>query len=648
MAHDRSLRLRWALLAVALAAALWGRTLVVVDAENLAMKSVGTAVEAAEATRTREFGREPAIVVLAEPRPGAEGQEADLSRWEAALVARPEVSEVLGALSPSPGVRAVALSLCTDAEGRYAATAETLEAHAADELPATHHVALGGVPVVEVAIAHAMAADRARVLPLVALALAAILALSYRSLRMALCALAVPLAGVVVVEGLQGILGLAVDPVSNLLGPVVLTVGVASSVHVIERFTALRDAGHDAHESRRRVLRELRAPVALALVTTVAGLLGLLASPIPAVVRFAWLASIAVAVTMAATLVYLPDLLRWTRWSERDLAARHARRARRGTLWIARHALLLVVAGATIGGWALAASFDGRVDSDPLVVLEESDAARVDSARITAHLGGSEVFELLLPPSEGVSPLALLGLVRDVSALEGVARPAGTPRRSDGGYTLLSFVLAPGGSEARELVFAEAEALARARGYGGTHATGLPVRLSRDSDALVNGQRRGILATLAALALILAAGFRSLGLGLLGLVPNAMPVLVVQGAMAQLDMPLTVASSMIATVMLGLVIDDTVHLLHAWREAEGGALRRLSSALTRVGRPVVLTSLVLSVGFAATWAGRVQATREFGVLAVITLFAALVANLLLLPALLLLGSRFQRPARSRA
>lgn len=649
MRADPSLRLRWSLLFVALAAALWGRARLRVDAENLAMKSTGTASEASDLLRVREFGSEPAVVVLAEPLDASRADaEVDLSSWEQGLRARPEVSAVLGALSPSAGVRALALGLRANADGRYAGAAEALAAHAADGLPDGHGIALGGVPVVELAIAQAMARDRARVLPLVALALTAVLAWAYRSLRLALAALALPLCGVLVLEGLQGALGLAVDPVSSLLGPVVLTVGVASSVHVMERHAVLRAEGRDARACRGALLEELWKPVALALATTVAGLLGLLGSPIPAVVRFAWLAALGVTLTMTATLIYLPDLLAACPWVVRDAREQRRRRARRGTLWIARHALPVVVLGATLGGWSVAATLSGRVDSDPLHVLESGDRVRVDAARIAARLGGSEVFELLLPPSAQAAPAGLLGLLREVSALDGVAGPAGVPRTSSGGHALLAFVLEPGGSAAREQVFAQAEALARARGFAEAAATGLPVRLSRDSGELVRGQRRGILATLAALALLLGLGFRSIGLGLLGLLPNAMPVLFVQGGMSALDRPLSVASSMIATVMLGLVIDDTVHLLHAWREAEGGAVRRIVQALTRVGRPVVLTSVVLAAGFAATWFGRLHATREFGVLAVIVLATALLANLLLLPALLLLGSRFSPSARVHA
>jgi predicted RND superfamily exporter protein len=646
---DRSLRLRWSLLVPLLALAAWCSTRLVVDAENLAMKSVGTASASADRLRAQEFGSEPALVVLAEPREAAVAPaDVDLSAWEQGLRARPEVAGVLGALSPSAGVRAVALRLRTREDGRYAAAAESLAAHAADDLPAGHCVALGGVPVVEVAIAHAMASDRARVLPLVALALTVVLAWAYRSLRLALAALALPLAGVLVLEGLQGAIGLAVDPVSSLLGPVVLTVGVASSVHVMERYAALRAEGRDARASRSALLRELWTPVVLALATTVAGLLGLLGSPIPAVGRFAWLASLGVALTMSATLLYLPDLLAGCAWPARDARVERRRRARRGTLWIARHALPIVVLGAGVGGWSVAATLSGRVDSDPLHVLEARDGVRLDAARIAAHLGGSEVFELLLPPRAGATPLALLELLRDVSALDGVAQPAGAPRTSPAGFALLAFVLEPGGSEAREHVFAQTEALARGHGFAGAQATGLPVRLSRDSGELVRGQRRGILATLVALAVLLGLGFRSIGLGLLGLVPNAMPVFLVQGGMAALDRPLTVASSMIATVMLGLVIDDTVHLLHAWRETRGGAVQRSVRALTRVGRPVVLTSVVLAAGFAATGFGRLHATREFGALAVFVLVTALLANLLLLPALLLLGSRFTGPARARS
>src|SRR5690606_8018654 len=104
---------------------------------------------------------------------------------------------------------------------------------------------------------------------------------------------------------------------------------------------------------------------------------------------------------------------------------------------------------------------------------------------------------------------------------------------------------------------------------------------------------------------------------------------------------LDVTNVLVATVALGIVVDDTVHLLHAYREER--ALRptraALVAAIERSGRAVVLTSLILSGAFATYLLSPLGFVRVFGLLACLTFAAALAADLLLLPALVLVLER---------
>jgi predicted RND superfamily exporter protein len=269
---------------------------------------------------------------------------------------------------------------------------------------------------------------------------------------------------------------------------------------------------------------------------------------------------------------------------------------------------------------------------------------RQDTALVAQELGGTDVFELLLSPTqEPMPPLAVMGLSARVSALAGVVGPAGLPRASAAGHRLLSFLIAPAGSRARAELFAAAETLAHEAGWPEAHATGLAVSVARDSNAFVRAQGWGILATLASLWIVMSLGFRSFGLGLLGLVPNGLPVLCLYGALGLAGRPLTVASSMIGTVMLGLIVDSTIHILHAWRSARGSAVRRVARALERVGRPITVSTVVLCLGFSAGLLGGLVTTREFAALAVSTLIVAWLTDLVLLPTVLVL----RRPSLSR-
>jgi predicted RND superfamily exporter protein len=128
-----------------------------------------------------------------------------------------------------------------------------------------------------------------------------------------------------------------------------------------------------------------------------------------------------------------------------------------------------------------------------------------------------------------------------------------------------------------------------------------------------------------------------------------LPCLVVQGALFALGRTATVATALVAAAMLGLVVDNTIHLVHRWRGARArGAGPRLAAAraLESAGGAVLRTSLCLAAGFGTGLVGGLSTSREFGALSAAIVLCALVACLVLLPALLL-GPRRRRARGAR-
>jgi predicted RND superfamily exporter protein len=97
-----------------------------------------------------------------------------------------------------------------------------------------------------------------------------------------------------------------------------------------------------------------------------------------------------------------------------------------------------------------------------------------------------------------------------------------------------------------------------------------------------------------------------------------------------------VVTVMIASITLGIVVDDTVHLLHGFQRARGEGLApgaAMGEAIARSGHALVFTALVLSLGFATLALSEFRPTARFGELTAVTIAVALAAELLLLPAL---------------
>ena len=136
---------------------------------------------------------------------------------------------------------------------------------------------------------------------------------------------------------------------------------------------------------------------------------------------------------------------------------------------------------------------------------------------------------------------------------------------------------------------------------------------------------------------ILALTFRSLLAGVVSMIPNIFPVAVIGSLVVWSGRTLDPATVIVFNVCLGLAVDDTVHVLSAVARQRrkgvpmAGAIRR---AVAETGNAIVVGGLVLAVGFAAVTVSSVPSLASFGLLACAAVAAATVAELILLPALL--------------
>ena len=133
----------------------------------------------------------------------------------------------------------------------------------------------------------------------------------------------------------------------------------------------------------------------------------------------------------------------------------------------------------------------------------------------------------------------------------------------------------------------------------------------------------------------------------MALVPNLVAILLMLGTMGALRIPLDVVTVMVASVYLGIIDDETIHVLHAVREArrEGfDAESAVAEGVARTGRDVIFTCAVLGLGFGTLTLSEFRPTAHFGGLTALTIAIALAADLVLLPTLLRATGRLGAPA----
>lgn len=647
-ANRARVRALWLLLALApLSIWLgWLSAQLPVDVENHSLKARETPEALALERRIAQFGRDEELFVVFQALPVGQGALGEIE--ERALDAlRREVLHLDGVSRVDEAPRATAAArrwtIVLDAPGgEWAAAVERVEALVRRGAPGTVRAAISGLPMAELVLARELQAEQRRVVPWVALTLCALLLAIYRHVGLVLSILAPPLAALAWIGGLQVLAGRELTPVSVLLAPVMLTVGVAAGVHWIEAYLDRRGEGIEAAGAAREAMRQLREPALLASLTTVIGFLALCFNSIPAVADFGAFAGLGVALTYGLASVATPALLL--------LIAPHPRAALRGRgAWtralgpqvaerLVAHAPAIRTAAslAAVVGLVLCAQL--QVDNDPLRVLPAQHPFRAQTRIVAAELGGSETFDVLAPASSLLANPVQMGLfAAAVCELDGVAGPAGPAWISADGDWLARFVLAPSGSNERETLFRRVEARAASLGAPQTQVTGLAVQVARDSGRMIRGALGGAVAGLALLWIVFWIGFRSARYACLALVPNVLPCILVNAGLVLWGAPLSFATAIISSTMLGLIVDDTIHMLHRFRElrSEGLApLEAIGAVYQRGGRAIVITSLTLALGFGVGAIGSLTTSVEFSLLAALTIVTAFFADLILLPAIL--------------
>jgi len=167
--------------------------------------------------------------------------------------------------------------------------------------------------------------------------------------------------------------------------------------------------------------------------------------------------------------------------------------------------------------------------------------------------------------------------------------------------------------------------------------TGMIYLINQMERYLLSSQIKSFLLAFMVVNITMVFLLRSFKLGILAMIPNILPIFFTWSLMPMLHIPLDVGTVMIASVALGLVVDDTIHFLLKLKEnIEVGKEMKwaISDAMNRVGRPIIFTSIILSFGFLVLVFASFNPVIHFGILASTVVILALIFDLAVLPAIL--------------
>jgi predicted RND superfamily exporter protein len=183
------------------------------------------------------------------------------------------------------------------------------------------------------------------------------------------------------------------------------------------------------------------------------------------------------------------------------------------------------------------------------------------------------------------------------------------------------------------------KAVNAANGGFGVKITGSSYLFKVLTDLLVHGQILSLLVSLLGVALVVGLIFRSVRFGLLSMIPLGFTITLNFGMMGWLGIPLDTATTMLASIAIGIGVDYTVHFLSKYRQQRREGVEpqnAVSETIRTTGRAIIYNAIAVAAGFAVLLFSSFGPIATLGGLVAVTMGISSLAALTLLPSALLL------------
>lgn len=552
----------------------------------------------------------------------------------------------------------------------------------------------GGV-IIDNAFGEASEGDMKTLIPLMFALLLVIMGISLRSFSGTMVTFMVIAVSMVVGMGLAGWLGVKLTPGSANAPTIILTLAVADSIHLlITMFNQMRQ-GKSKDEAIAESLRINLQPVFLTSLTTAIGFLTMNFSDAPPFHDLGNIVAMGVTAAFFFSLFLLPAVMAVLPIQLKKRPATETTFFQRfGEMVVARRKMLFF---ATLAGGMVLISgiFWINLDDNFIKYFDQSYTFRQDTDFTQANLTGMDTIEYSLSSGEpgGINNPAYLHKLEEfanwyrqqpgvihVNVLTDIFKRLNKNLHNDDDhfytvpesrelaaqYLLLYEMSLPFGLDLNNRINVEKSATRmtvtmrdasskqlremdeEARAWLREHApvemfaygTGLSIMFAHISERNIHSMLNASLMALVIISLILMAMLRSFKIGLLSLLPNLLPALMAFGIWGMTAGEVGLAVSVMFSMTLGIVVDDTVHFLSKYQRARNeygmSSLNGVHYAFQTVGAAMLSTTIILVAGFVVLSFSGFKVNSDMGIMTTLTITLALVMDFLFLPVLLML------------
>lgn len=555
-----------------------------------------------------------------------------------------------------------------------------------------------GMPLVSRALARFTRQDFLRLPPLTFLLIAGMLLLIFRRLTGLLLPLASVTLTLIWTFGLMALLGFPISMLLMIVPVFLIAVGTAYCLHIVSEYQRAAGRTTSPVEAARETFGRVTLPVVLAVTTTVIGLASLLVNRITAIREFALFSCFGMLSLLIIVLTFVPAALSLLRMPGRPVRASSAGPSVLDRLlnFIAdinlNHQKISLPVMGLIAVFCVLGMFRLQVQTNPVGFFKADTRVSRHFHDIYKDLSGSfPVNVSMQSPVEDYfeDPRHVADIARLQQFLETLPGVDKTLSFADymklvnyviNGYKPEYYTLPQERFEVSMIMnnykmllgedmftrfmspdYARANIILlthiassrrflanrdRIQAHVAAHfskdltwdVTGFGMVISESSRHLTSGQLKSLSLTMVLVFGIMFLLFLSWKVGLIAIVPNLFPIIVSFGLMGWLGIDLSMVTALIASIAIGLAVDDTIHyLVHFNREFQRDLdeRRALRATIGAIGRPIVYTTACICIGFSILTLSSFKPTAIFGFVLVVTMVSALAGDLILLPSLML-------------
>ncbi len=553
---------------------------------------------------------------------------------------------------------------------------------------------MGGTSIIDEAFFRYNEMDQSLFMPLMLLLIIAIIYFMFRRFSLLVLPIVVVVLTIIWTYGFLVLLGYEINVITSLIPPLLMAVAIADSMHLIADYLhEMTKSGITKTEAIKATFHNIFTPALMTSLTTVFGLLSLLTADLTIIRQFGLVSAAGVAFAFILTVFLLPILIGIAPAPKQDFEERFKTGFFAKMLdWLGTWrkgrsiAIIAVVTIAIIPAVLLLAHLN--VGTNSLDYFKKDDVVRTQVEWIDAGIGGSASLEFFIDAKEEdaiKNPDFLKKMdqfesyLKTIDGITGAYSAVDLVKSLNRGFhqgqekmftipathaeVAQQLFLVEGSDDIAEFLsddFSKARIMARvemnksqqvahkvpeirkkmAEIFNGPETitlTGVVYLMNQTEHYLLTTSIKSFLLAFLVITIAIIIMLRSVRLGLLAMIPNLLPILFTMALMPLLGISLDVGTTMIASIALGLVVDDTIHFLSRLkieRNRTKNTREAIANAMKTVGRPIVFTSIVLSLGFLTLVLASFSPLINFGLLAGIVILLALFFDLMVLPAIM--------------